>query len=143
MSKTTNTRTGEFPILAAAALTGLENRLVKIVNVSDVPKADLPSAIGDLALYVVADGSAAGALSTIRPLHANQQERLKLKGTCVAGDILVNADPATSGDAGKVRKLPTAQGTYRGIAIAEETGEDGQLVACRPAMLGNITVAGT
>ena len=41
MSKTTNTRTGEFPILAAAALTGLENRLVKIVNVSDVMQQDL------------------------------------------------------------------------------------------------------
>jgi len=43
-------------------------------------------------------------------------------------------------DDGKVRKLPTAAGTYRGIAIAEEVGEDEQLVLARPAMIGNITV---
>jgi hypothetical protein len=31
-------------------------------------------------------------------------------------------------------------GTYRGIAVAEEAGVDGQLVLCRPCMLSNVTV---
>ena len=41
---------------------------------------------------------------------------------------------------GMVKKLPTAGGTYRGIAIAEEVGVDLQLIKARPAMIGNITV---
>ena len=40
-----------------------------------------------------------------------------------------------------VRALPTAAGTYRGLAIAEEKGVDGQLVLCRPALIGPITVS--
>ncbi len=36
--------------------------------------------------------------------------------------------------------VPVNAGTYRALAIAEESGKDGQIVLCRPAMLGNITV---
>jgi hypothetical protein len=46
-------------------------------------------------------------------------------------------------DAGMVRLIPTAAGTYRVIAIAEEAGVDGQLVLCRPYMVGNVTISGT
>ena len=44
-------------------------------------------------------------------------------------------------DKGKVRALPTAAGTYRGLGIAEQVGLDGQLVLIRPALIGNITVS--
>ena len=54
--------------------------------------------------------------------------------------MLVLADVGTAADKGKVRALPTAGGTYRGLAIAEEAGVDGQLVLARPEMIGNITV---
>lgn len=56
---------------------------------------------------------------------------------------LVLADPGTAADKGKVRVLPAAAGTYRVLAIAEEKGVDGQLVLCRPAMVGNVVVSGT
>ena len=48
---------------------------------------------------------------------------------------------ATLADKGKVRVLPVAPGTYRGLGIAEQVGVDGQLVLVRPALIGNITVA--
>jgi hypothetical protein len=59
----------------------------------------------------------------------------------VPGDVLVLADCTLEADRGKVRALPTAAGTYRGLALAEEAGVDGQLVLARPAMIGNIVVA--
>jgi len=37
--------------------------------------------------------------------------------------------------------LPTAGGTYRRLAVAEEAGVDGQLVLARPAMIGNVVVS--
>ena len=66
---------------------------------------------------------------------------MTLKGTCNPGDVLVLADVATAADKGKVRTLPTAAGTYRGLGIAEQVGVDGQLVLVRPALIGNITVS--
>jgi hypothetical protein len=56
------------------------------------------------------------------------------------GDFRVLADVATAADKGKVRALPVAAGTYRGLAIAQEAGVDGQMVLSRPAMLGDIVV---
>ncbi|MDD4175075.1 MAG: hypothetical protein PHN34_12620, partial [Kiritimatiellae bacterium] len=57
-----------------------------------------------------------------------------LKGTCNPGDVIVLADTGTAADKGKVRALPAAAGTYRGLGIAEEKGVDGQSVLFRPAM---------
>ena len=54
---------------------------------------------------------------------------------------MVLADVATAADKGKVRVLPAAAGTYRGLGIAEQVGVDGQLVLVRPAPIGNITVS--
>ena len=79
-------------------------------------------------------------LCAVRPIEAGRNGRLRLKGTCNPGDALVLADVATAADKGKVRALPTAAGTYRGLALAEEAGVEGQLVLARPAMLGAITV---
>ena len=67
--------------------------------------------------------------------------RVPLKGTCNPGDTLVLADVGTAADTGKVRALPATPGTYRGLAIAEEAGVDGQSVLAHPATgIGNIVV---
>lgn len=136
----TQTNTNDRDVVVTAAETLESGRLVKITNASGVANAALPTAIADLAVFVVVDGAGAGEPATIRALTPGKQARVTLKATCVPGDVLVNADPSTAADAGKVRKIPTAGGTYRGIAIAEEAGVDGQAVLCRPYPLGNITV---
>ena len=78
----------------------------------------------------------------VRVMEPGRNVRLTLKGTCNPGDVLVLADTGTAADKGKVRALPASAGTYRGLAIAEEKGADGQLVLCRPAMIGNVVVSG-
>ena len=57
------------------------------------------------------------------------------------GSPTVLADVGTAADKGKVRTLPAVAGTYRGLAVAEEKGVDGQYVLCRPALIGPITVS--
>lgn len=134
-----NTRVGDIRVLAGEALTGMEGRLVKLTHDAGVPEVKLPAAITDYALYAVIEGGAEAALVSVRPIEAGRNVRLVLSGTCNPGAVLVLA--AIEGtDAGKVRALPAAGGTYRGLAIAEEAGVDGQLVLARPAMLGNIVV---
>ena len=135
-----NTRVGDIRVLAGEALTGMEGRLVKMTHDTGVAEVKLPEAITDYALYAVIEGAADAALVSVRPIEADRNVRLKLKGTCNPGDVLVLAAIAGS-DAGLVRTLPAAAGTYRGLAIAEEAGVDGQLVLARPAMIGNITVS--
>jgi len=90
----------------------------------------------------VIEGAADAVNVTVRPVQADRNVRLVLDGTCNPGDVLVLADVGTAADKGKVRALPTDAGTYRGLAIAEEAGVDGQLVLARPAMVGEIVVSG-
>jgi hypothetical protein len=135
-----NTRVGDIRVRAGEALTGKEGYLVKMTHDTGVPEVKLPAAITDYAMYVLKEGAADTALVSLQPIDANRNVRLKLKGTCNPGDVLVLAAIAGS-DAGMVRALPTAGGTYRGLAIAEEAGVDGQLVLARPAMIGNIVVS--
>jgi hypothetical protein len=107
-----------------------------------VPEVKLPAAITDITPYLIGDSAADTELAEVVPLEDGRNVRLKLKGTCNPGDQLVLAAIAGS-DAGMVRLIPTAAGTYRVIAIAEEAGVDGQLVLCRPCMVGNVTISGT
>jgi len=137
----TNTRVGDVRVLAGEALTGKEGYLVKLTHDSGVPEVLLPAANDDYALYVVIEGAADTERVSLRPIEAGRNVRVKLDGTCNPGEVLVLADVATAADKGKVRVLPSAAGTYRGLAIAEEAGVDGQLILCRPALIGNITVA--
>ena len=136
----TNTRSGDIPVTAGEDLTGKEDRLVKVANDSGQAVAKLPEANSDLALFVLIEGAEADKTAALRPLSPERNVRLPLKGTCNPGDTLVLADVATAADKGKVRALPAAAGTYRGIAIAEEAGVEGQLVLARPAPIGNIVV---
>ena len=135
-----NTRAGDIRVLAGEGLSGLEGRLVKLTHDGGVAEVTLPAANGDYALYVLVEGGADAALVSVRPVQADRNVRVALKGTCNPGDALVLADTATAGDRGKVRALPSAAGTYRVLGIAEEAGVDGQLVLVRPAMLGNVAV---
>jgi hypothetical protein len=136
----TNTRIGDLPVTAGEDLSGKEDRLVKLANDSGQTVAKLPEANSDLALFVLIEGAEADKTAALRPLNADRNVRLPLKGTCNPGDTLVLADVATAADKGKVRALPAAAGTYRGLAIAEQAGVDGQLVLARPAAIGNIVV---
>jgi hypothetical protein len=135
-----NTRVGDIRVLAGEALTGKEGYLVKMTHDTGVAEVKLPAAITDHALYLMKEGAADAALVSVQPIEANRNVRFVLKGTCNPGDVLVLAAIAGS-DAGMVRALPTAGGTYRGLAIAEEAGVDGQRVLARPAMIGNVVVS--
>ena len=137
-----DTRVGSFRVLAGEDLTDKEGRLVKLTHDAGVPEVKLPASNDEYALYVLLDGAADAGHADVDPLAAGRNVRLKLDGTCNPGDVLVLADVGTAADKGKVRVLPTAAGTYRGLALAEEKGVDGQLVLFRPAMIGNVTVAG-
>lgn len=134
-----NIQIGEIALNSSEALTDKEGYLVKIINTSNVPEFALPDTEQDLALFVVTDGDAEDSTSCALPLSPERSVRLKLDGTCVPGDILVLASIDATHD-GMVKKLPAVGGTYRGLAIAEEVGVDGQLIKARPAMIGFITV---
>ena len=136
-----NTRVGDFRVLAGESLVSMEGRLIKLTHDTGVPEVKLPEANSDYALYVLLEGGADAALVSVRPIEVGRNVRVTLKGTCNPGDVLVLADVGTAADKGKVRVLPTAAGTYRGLAIAEQMGVDGQLVLARPALIGNITVS--
>ncbi len=139
MSVQTNVKNGQIVLLAAEDMDSKQSHLVKIVNQSGTPAAQLPDSIDDLAFYVVIDGGASGENVAVAPLTPDQNVRVVLKGTCNPGDTLVLATPDGTDD-GKVRVLPTDAGSYRGLMIAEEAGIDGQLIKARPAPLGVITV---
>jgi hypothetical protein len=136
-----NTRVGDFRVLAGESLVGMEGRLAKMTHDTGVPEVMLPEANSDHALYVVLEGGADAALVSVRPIESGRTMRVTLKGTCNPGDVLILADVATTADKGKVRALPSTPGTYRGLGIAEQVGVDGQLVLVRPALIGNITVS--
>ena len=135
-----NTRVGDFRVLAGVDLTGMEDRLVVLGQNAGVAQVALPATNGDLAVFLLLEGGAAGKLVSVRPLDGSRNARVVLKGTCNPGDVLVLADVATAADKGKVRVLPAVAGTYRGQAIAEQAGVDGQLVLVRPVWIGNVTV---
>ena len=136
-----NTRTGDIPVTAGQDLTGKENLLAKLANDSGDTVAKLPEANSDLALFLIVDGAESGKNASLRPLSPERNVRVTLKDTCNPGAVLVLADVATPADIGKVRTLPVAAGTYRGLLIAEEAGIDGQAVLARPATgIGNIVV---
>jgi hypothetical protein len=136
-----NTRVGDFRVLAGESLVGKEGFLVKLTHDTQVPEVKLPDAVTDFSIYVVLEGAADAVLVSVRPLENGRTVRLKLFGTCNPGDLLVPA-PCDGTTDGMVEALPAEAGTYRGMAIAEEAGVDGQLVLARPCMLSNVTVLG-
>lgn len=134
-----NTQAGQIVLNSSEDLQDKEGYLVKIIDTSNVAEFALPDAETDLALFIITDGGDEDEYTAALPLSPDRNVRLKLSGTCVPGDVLVLATPNGTID-GMVKALPADSGTYRGIAIAEEVGADGQLVKARPAMIGYITV---
>lgn len=136
-----NTRTGPVPMPCGADLTAHADHLALLSHTSGAPRMILPAAATAAVHYLILEGAASGATGSFQPLTPDRNVRLPLLGTCNAGDTLVLADPTVSGQPGKVCVLPTAAGTYRAVAIAEEKGVAGQLILARPALsLGLITV---
>ena len=136
-----DTRSGSFRVLAGEDLSEKKGYLAVLTHDTGVPEVKLPATNGAYALYLIDDGGADAEYVDVEPLEAGRNVRAVLKGTCNPGDVMVLADTGTAADKGKVRALPAAAGTYRGLAIAEEKGVDGQLVLCRPALVGPITVS--
>ncbi len=134
-----NTQAGQIVLNSSEDLQDKEGYLVKIIDTSNVAEFALPDAETDLALFVITDGGDEDENTAALPLSPDRNVRLKLNGTCVPGDVLVLADIDGTHD-GMVKVLPAVGGTYRGLAIAEEVGADGQLVKARPALIGYITV---
>lgn len=134
-----NTQAGQIVLNSSEDLQDKEGYLVKIIDTSNVAEFALPDAETDLALFIITDGGDEDEDTAALPLSPDRNVRLKLSGTCVPGDVLVLATPNGTVD-GMVKALPADSGTYRGIAIAEEVGADGQLVKARPALIGYITV---
>lgn len=128
-----NTKAGAIQVIAAEALPA-RSRLVVLVDDTGVPEAQLPNASSDLALYLAAETAASGETVWLEPILAGENFRVRLEGTCDAGEVLVLADPAgdSGADAGMVQDLPAAAGVYFSPGIAEEAGVDGQLVLVRP-----------
>ena len=140
MDTQNDTRVGDLPLVAGEDLTGMEGLLAVLSNDGGQSAVVLPGAATDVAAFVVVEGAAAGESATVRPLESVRNVRLRLSGDCVPGDVLVAADPTDPLLRGLVTALPAVAGTYRGLAIAEQAGETGQLVLARPVMVGNIEV---
>lgn len=137
----TNVQEGLIVLTAGEDLTDKEQYLVKIANDSGSPVALLPEANDDYALYIVSSDGDIDENVDLIPLESGKNYRVVLKDTCNPGTVLVLADVATPADKGKLRALPAAPGTYKGIGIAEEAGVDGQEVKFRHFGIGNITVS--
>jgi len=135
MDTQSDTRGGDLPLVAGEELTGMEGRLAVLGNDAGKPVVVLPDAATDVAAFVVIEGAA-----TVRPLESGRNVRLRLSGDCVPGDLLVAADPTDPLLRGLVSVVSAVAGTYRGLAIAEQAGETGQLVLARPMAVGNIEV---
>ena len=136
-----DTRAGTFRVLAGEDLTGKKGRLAVLTHDAGVPEVKLPAENGAYAFYLVDDDGADAEYVDVEPLEAGRNVRAVLKGACNPGDALVLADVGTAADKGKVRAIPTAAGTYRVLAVAEEKGVDGQLVLCRPVPVGDVVVS--
>ena len=126
-----NTKEGALVLPAGDDLTGKEGYIVKILNDGGTPKANLPDAVTDPALYVVLEGGAAGEDVTIEPLTPGRNFRAVANSTTiVAGDKLV---AFASSHAGELTEHTAGDAFI--VGIAEETGDTaGQEVLFRPVL---------
>ncbi len=87
-----------------------------------------PTAVTDLASYLILERGTADAVAF--PLtQGGENCRIRLAGACSKGDVLVLA---SGEDLGQVTALDDQTGKIFSVGIAEEDGEDGQLVLVRP-----------
>lgn len=89
----------------------------------------LPQSAGEITPYVLTQGADQGYLCGAVPLTSAGNCRVKLAGTCEAGDLLV-----AKGD-GRV-ETGVIGGEALPVGMAEEKGVDGQHVLLRPLAVG-------
>lgn len=126
----TNIQDGPFQVLAGDNLTGMAGRLVRLTHNAGVPEVVLPNSVTEEADYLLLEDGLAGAQVTVVALSRLSNMRVRLDGSCNPGDKLTLAAMG-QGNAGKVRTVPVAAGTYWVALRAEEKGVDEQLVKCR------------
>lgn len=135
-----NTIIGRLQKTSAVDLTGKEGRLAVLSDSVGAARVGLPVAITDRPLFVIDEGAALGEKSHVIPLSPDRQIRVKAKGAGAGGAPLCLAAIAGD-DAGKLRAVPVAAGTYHIEAIAEEDFVDGQLVLVRRCSREAVLVA--
>jgi len=128
----TGCRMGGVAFAAGEDLSLKAGYLVKLNAGGDLV---LPESDQELAPYVVVQGADQGYLCGAVPVSSAMNCRVKLVGSCNAGELLV-----ANGD-GRV-KVFTAGSTARPVGTAEETGVAGQLVLVRPLAYGVAGPAG-
>jgi hypothetical protein len=99
MSVQTNVKNGQIVLLAAEDMDSKQSHLVKIVNQSGTPAAQLPDSIDDLAFYVVIDGGASGENGKVRvlPTDAGSYRGLMIAEEAGIDGQLIKARPAPLG----------------------------------------------
>lgn len=122
----TGCRMGGVAFAAGEDLSLKAGYLVKLNAGKDLV---LPTTDQELAPYVVVQGADQGYLCGAVPVSSALNCRVKLVGSCNAGELLV-----ANGD-GRVKAF-TAGSQARPVGTAEETGVDGQLVLVRPLAYG-------
>jgi len=127
-----NTKRGLIVVAAGDDLTGKEGYLVKLGNNAGVPSAYLPTAVTDVANYLVAEGAAPGLNCTLIPLEPGQQVRVVAGATTlVPGDKVVAYAASAAGLASEY----TGSGAAFIVGIAEQVGDTaGQYLLIRPIL---------
>ena len=128
----TGCRMGGVAFAAGEDLSLKAGYLVKLNAGKDLV---LPESDQDFAQYLIVQGADQGYLCGAVPVTSAMNCRIKLVGSCNAGELLV-----ANGD-GRVKAF-TAGSLARPVGLAEETGVDGQLVLVRPLAYGLTGPAG-
>jgi hypothetical protein len=131
-----DTKLGEIQLPSNTILSGLEGRLLKVINNSGTPEFSLPGGFADLALWILSSGAAAAASPSAgeAPFQGGNARVLSF-GNIVAGNILTLAScTANAGaQAGMVVAFPSATpGLYFSPGVSEESAAAGGLVKFRP-----------
>ena len=124
--KQTDCRFGAVAFAAGEDLSLKTGYLAKLNAGGDLV---LPQGAGEITPYVLTQGADQGYLCGAVPLTSAGNCRIRLAGTCAAGDLLV-----AKGD-GRVEAGATV-GEALPIGMAEEKGVDGQHVLLRPLAVG-------
>ena len=128
----TNVKQGAIRVIAGDTLTSKEGYLVKVVDNAGVLTAYLPTALTDVAAYVVIEGAAIGSLCSIEPLEPGKQVRVILNSvTVVGGDKIV---AYASGKEGMATEYAGTGAAFI-VGIAEEVGDTAlQWLKIRPLL---------
>jgi hypothetical protein len=130
-----DTKLGEISLPSNTILSGLEGRLLKVINNGGAPTFSLPGAVSDIALWILSGGAPiATSASTAEVPAADGNARVSCYGNIVAGNALALANPTANAgaQAGQVIALPTTPGLYFSPGVAEESAAAGGMVKFRP-----------